>query len=76
MTTLAPRAGAEAGPVAADFAVPYRQPVGALVGSPGQFQVFSSAEQMAEAIAAGAAFPAWSSLSWEERAEYIARYCR
>jgi hypothetical protein len=20
-------------------------------------------------------FPAWSSLSWEERAEYVARYC-
>lgn len=59
MTDLAQRPSAVAAPVAGRFTDPYRPPVGAVLDDPRWFE----------------AFPAWSSLSWDERADYIAQYC-
>lgn len=33
------------------------------------------AGEQVEQMLALEAFPAWSSLSWEERGDYVARYC-
>ena len=69
MTTLAQRPRAEVAPVGVDFTGPIRTSVGTLLAH--QFETFSAAEQ--EAVVEE--FPAWSSLTWDERAEYVARYC-
>ena len=50
---------AEAAPVAVAFTDPYRLPVSAFADAPARFEDFQR----------------WSSLSWEERADYIARHC-
>ena len=61
MITFAPRPGA-----------------GALVAAPGQFDTLesdSSTVRTEDPTGAVVDFPAWSTLSWEERADYVARYC-
>ena len=72
-----------------DFSGPYTLSIdGRLVGTDSTFDVFNpatnavlakaplgTADHMERAIAAAkAAFPAWSAMSWDERAGYIARY--
>ena len=72
-----------------DFSGPYTLSIdGRLVGTDATFDVFNpatnavlakaplgTADHMERAIAAAkAAFPAWSAMSWDERAGYIARY--
>jgi acyl-CoA reductase-like NAD-dependent aldehyde dehydrogenase len=72
-----------------DFNGPYRLSIGgAQVTAAKKFEVYNpadnsvlalapeaSAAQMNEAVAAaGAAFPAWSALSWEERSAYLSRF--
>lgn len=88
MTKLAQRPGAEAAPVAIKFTDPYRPPVRAYMAAPRWFEVFDptanasvaatpkESAEPAESGITGEGFPAWSSLSWDERADYIARYCR
>jgi hypothetical protein len=71
MTKLAQRSGAEAR-ATVGFTEPYRPSVLTFLDAPVRFELF---EPTAEPVGR-ATFPAWSSLSWEERADYVARYCR
>ncbi len=51
---------------------PCAEPAPATVELTGTYRM--SAERVEESVAAEM-FPAWSSLSWDERADYVARHC-